>query len=37
MILSAIARAWQDGFDPEIALRKAILYFAEKIDETSDA
>ena len=37
MIMAAIAQAWRDDIDPEIALRKAILYFTEKIDETSDA
>ena len=38
MILAAIARAWRDGIDPEIALRKATLHFASKIDEAqSDA
>ena len=33
MILSAIARAWKGGIDPEIALRKAILHFSEKPNE----
>ncbi len=33
MILGAIARAWQGGFDPEIALHKAINAFSEaKVD-----
>lgn len=33
MILSAIARAWKGGIDPEIALRKAILHFSDKPNE----
>ena len=33
MILAAIARAWAEEIDPEIALRKAILHFSEKPNE----
>lgn len=33
IILSAIARAWKGGIDPEIALRKAILHFSDKPNE----
>jgi len=36
MILAAIARAWKDGVDPEIALRKAILHFSEKLNVMRD-
>ena len=33
MILSAIAHAWAEEIDPEIALHKAILHFSEKPNE----
>ena len=36
VILSAIARAWQDGFDPEIALRKATVHFSGNINEVKE-
>ncbi len=33
VILAAIAQAWQGGIDPEIALRKATIYFSQQRNE----